>query len=403
MDRFVREPDGGIGAHIVFTPDGTADLAQVRRVLEPLVGEFMPRGARIEVSDRTLSGDAEFARSPIALRIDLHRIVEYLQSHEKNRKWLPDTTTVFRRLGLSSLRELRVLIQPAGPHVQIETSVQFHDADPANRGLFAGIFCDAKGPSKLRHLVPADIETWHAGKLRLDVFTGSILDAFDPQFGVRDMMRESCGGLDIDKDVFAHLDADYLAFCANSDGVDIVEWLLDSGSIVHLARVRDPAKFDAGWRTLAAAHDLLSDEPETVAGAEIHVVNRAFEGVFAHARVGDLFAIARGEEGLAQLRKVIAPASRENPPKATGADVLERLATHAPPGRNGCGRFPIGGSWGGFEAIISFFPLPRGFGWLASTEPITRQLEELVAGHGLRHAHWMTGASGDRWRMRVFW
>jgi hypothetical protein len=358
--------------------------------------------------------DAELAEAPFALTVDLPRIVDLLDDDRALDFVATDRAKVLDALGLLSLRELRLTLRPAGPHVRVETSVRFTDGD---RGFFAGWFPDSQAPPRLVAFAPADARYWHAGKLRPDLVYRSLCRTAAFMFGdgdyeTTDRQGDRVLGIDLEADLLAHVGEDCLWIGSqpgdDRPGADPADVRLGdaSGNLCMVYALRDAAAFERAWRRMLEQLDTrVEPDDEPVAGTTLHRVHRGFFGDYSWAIVDDAFALGVGDHGHEWLRATLAWRAEVLARGDDGTELppsLARLVGQAPPGFQGGGSFDVRRlvslpvlSW--FDDDETLSPILRGVG-----DALTR-LSPILARHQLGEAVAFTGYADHLQVYRVFW
>ena len=121
----------------------------------------------------------------------------------------------------------------------------------------------------------------------------------------------------------------------------------------------------------------------------------------------DLFALAFGEEGVAQLEALVAggPEQARRPLPAA----VQRVQHLAPAGWNGLGVANLSALFGGQVTLVLEMlddTLPPGMRFdfsSTATQEWLDMLRPLVAEHELENLVTMTGYDNGRWRLRLLW
>jgi hypothetical protein len=376
-------------------------------------------GPRLLGEGEPFVADRDFARAPLALRIDLAALVAQEFAGPGYEVGSVDTALLGRVSGLASLREFRLLLRPAGPQVELESSVAF--VEGAGRGLFGGLLPAQQGAPALVGLVPEDTRFWYAGRLDPGVTFAALVDSFaaymvsDPaEFearaaGLREQVREVTK-VDLEAEVFGRLNGDALIFGSvggrlaeeGGEPADPARLGADAGTLLCAFGARDEAALETALLGFFAS-DISAGgyEEREVAGATLRV-----DDISAWAVADGIFLFAGGDEAeawavaflerLARLRGD--PEARSKLPRA-----VERRLPQAPPGFQGCGALDAGTLLG--LPVLEILDLEDALGDLIGPGlgGALQGLRPLFAEHGLERAYALSGWADDRWRYRVLW
>lgn len=363
--------------------------------------------------------DAEFARAPIALRVDLAALVATQLEDPSYTVSSVDPQALARATGLASLRELRLTVRPNGPHVEIESGIVF--AEDVPRGLFAGFMPDSQEPPALVALAPLGARYWQAGKFRPDLLYDATIAAIACYLGddgetveqrsakFRKQFAEQIG-CDLGTDLFAHLDDDAVILGSlfgapdDDEDVDPAQVGADGGTVLFAFGMRDRAKFEAGWeevRKTLGPFLWSAETPVEHAGVTVHVDD---DGVWAV--LDDLFVIAFGDEAEAWTFAFLdhrAAVLREGTHPSDLPRDVERRVRQAPAGFQGCGGFDTRSVMG--LPIFELLDLEDEVGALVGNGwgKAFADLRPFMAKHHVDRAVGFAAWSGNRWRYRVLW
>lgn len=352
---------------------------------------------------------ADFAKSSpgrtapaFDLRLDLARLAATLGADRR----------LEQVLGLASLRELGLRIGTAGPHVQIETSIDFTDAP---RGLFGVLFPDRQGlPAMLRS---ADRESgaWKAGRLDLQALFQVVRDAAsfarsspdeEPSPAAAEAELQQELGIHLHRDLLAHTGDEYLLLLPPLRGDDDLERTTWGFAL----RLRDTAAFTRGFDAMMKQLKPYLSRADDERHGDIRL--RRYGNMFGYplwmAIGNDLFTIAGGGDAEAMLRKLL-DGGRELPASGSVPESFAALERHLPPGCNGLGHLAVASvlalpDWLWFDLLLPALPWPRPGSADGEPEAVEREAARaLLQEHQLDTLRSATGYHQRIWRYRLYW
>ena len=354
---------------------------------------------------RALAMDVEKPSAPLSLHVDLTQL--------QGLSGIRTEPTLVKLFGLKNLRSFHATVRPNGPHAELELEVEFGDGD---RGVLAAFFPAVDTLPKMLNRVPAKATPWLTVPFRPDVmFRAGLAAAADGKAGgieaVRKEMHDELG-LNLDTELLDHLRGEVMVLgdLWQSDDAEVFRRGDDPPLSACIAwSVKDAAAFGKGFDKLlkhlkGVVHRFDTRE---VDGVKITRVGSMFlTGM--HMAVGqDLFAIAFGKEGVAQLETLVA--GRQKAAARPLPAAVQRVRHLAPAGWNGLGLANVSALVGGqvtlvLEMLDGALPRKMRFGFsVDATQKRLDRLLPLVAKHELENLVTMTGHDDGRWRLRLLW
>tara|TARA_R110002072_G_scaffold243682_1_gene402720 strand:- start:34009 stop:36381 length:2373 start_codon:yes stop_codon:yes gene_type:complete len=354
---------------------------------------------------QTLAADIAPRAAPASLDVDLAQLV-----HASGEEHDPVLRPLF---GLGSLKSLQLQLRPNGNRVEVSADVAWHEGP---RGIFAGLLPDVQQLPNMLSRMPATATPWLTAPLRPDLILRAVLDAAansepDGREGVREAMHKELG-LHLDTELLAHLGGEVMLLGDMWQPED--RKAFQEGEDLPLAgcvafSLRDTAAFAAGLDKVLnylGAH-IRQSKARVVDGVKITKLGSMFvTGV--HMAVGqDLFAIAIGEESVAQLEALVA--GKSQPTQAPLPASVLRIRHLAPKGWNAVGATNLGAMLGGQAAMVMQLldnPMARALGFELEPEQTQDMLEALlplIEHHALTDLVTMAGYRDGRWQLRILW
>jgi hypothetical protein len=316
---------------------------------------------------------------------------------------------VMDALGLASLGPTTMTVSTAGPFVQAELAQAFTVDKP--QGLFAAFCPTTTAVPELQRLVSAETTAWKVGRFDfaalLDTILAAIIASGDvPEGELRQEMRDELG-IELDKDLFAHMRDEVLFVGSPLSGLDKPSeftWAL-------AVQLRDEKAFAAGMATmLGKAKPFLSREGETKVGdIELQRYGNMLGYDVWFATGHGLFLMAGGrdaEERLTQLVNAAATPAVAGAPPTVATKAFGPLRSALPPGNNGLARMDLDSvlakpaEWW-FLAVEDLMVFG---GPMEVKDPEQREaVRALLQQHNLATIYTATGFDRRTWRWRLFW
>lgn len=334
----------------------------------------------------------------LALRLDLAQLVQQADARS-------ESTAVSTAIGLGSLRTLQVTLQPRGPQLQLELAL----ACDGDRGLFAGLFPEQPGAPDMLGLAPPDAlgsktSRFDAMALWRTSIAWIAADARKTAAEVEADARQILG-LDLAKDVLAHLNGEALLFWdappkppAGSEGDEVN----DAARFGLAVRLSDGEAFATGFtKLLERAGDLQPHREDGVllAGQE----QQWFIPAVHFAVAGDLAVMAIGSDGEERALAVLARRQHPTPP----SELLQQRRAAQPDGCNGAGVLGVLPCVE-YELQPLFMLLHEMLGDVPKLEPeavrpLLDQFAPLLQRHKLDQVAVFTGTVHGRFAFRLLW
>lgn len=316
---------------------------------------------------------------------------------------------VMDALGLASLGPTAMTVSTAGPFVQVEVAQGFRSDKPL--GLFAAFCPPTAGVSDLQRLVTAETTAWKVGRFDSSALCATVMAAIVADNDVdeaemRQEMRDELG-IELDKDLFAHMRDEVLFVGSPLRGLDKPSeftWAI-------AVQLRDEKAFATGMATmLGKAKPFLSREGEAKVGdVELQRYGNMLGYDLWFATGHGLFLMAGGrdaEERLTELVKAAATPAVAGAPPTVATKAFAPLRTGLPAGNNGLARLDLDSmlakpaEWW-FLAIedLMMFGSP-----MEVQDPEQREaVRALLQQHNLSSMYTATGFDQRTWRWRLFW
>jgi hypothetical protein len=311
--------------------------------------------------------------------------------------------------GLPSLRDLRVLVRPAGPRILAEVSLGFGEEE---RGIFAGVMPDTQ-QHPTWHLVPNGAKHWMVAPLDLETLVRKVMSFISLAFsyGTRDdpvaEMRKQIVdqfGFDLFDDLLAHVEDQVMVLHKETPDADPS---LQGLCLVFKVLEMEPVSANVA-KLLADSEYTSKLNPQNYRGVQVRgrrAPGRA--GSLYYALTSDHLILGFGEPGLRLLHSVLDAARAETDGSPDPA--VSRVLSHAPEGLNGVGLADMPTVLqGGFPYLGTFFSLVPWSPWLGPPAPDREQskpqrLAVLLQRYGLEDLVMFTGYADSRWRLRLLW
>ena len=292
-------------------------------------------------------------------------------------------------------------------------------ARTADGGLLAGILPAVDTLPRLLARIPAEATPWLTLPFRPDLMFRTGLEAAaaaDQREGGVEAVRQEVHdelGLYLGAELLDHLSGEVMVLgdLWQSDDTAVFRRGDDPplGACIAFS-LRDAPAFSRGFDKLLNRLKGVVHQHETreVDGVKITRLGSMFlTGM--HMAVGqNLFAMAFGEEGVAQLEGLVAAGRQTANARALPAAV-QRVQHLAPKGFNGLGLANLTALFGGQMTLVLELlddALPREMGFDFSVDETQEWLDKLlplVAQHKLEDIVTMTGYDDGRWRLRLVW
>jgi len=378
-------------------------------VIDRQLVAFFGEGSMLEVAVTqglaALANDVAAPQAPVSFEVDIARLVRATD--------VLDEAVPAKLFGLESLSSLSVQLRPDQGHVEVEATVAWGEGQ---RGVFAGLFPDVADLPKIRTRVPPQATPWFVAPVRPDVIFDVIVEAAGLEDdggveGVRASIHEELG-MHIDDELLDHLGGDVMVlgdlwekddYDAFKEGED-----LPLGGCVAFS-VKNADAFQRGLDKvlLYLKRHVRQSEVREVNGVKITKLGSVFV-TGLHMAVGkDLFALAIGEESVAQLEALVTTEIPVGEPALPTAALQTRHL--APAGWNALGitdlRALLGGQVGmALEMLDNPMARAMGFDFAAEeTQAMMDSLLPLIKRHALGDLVTMAGFEDNRWRLRLVW
>lgn len=338
---------------------------------------------------RPKAGEAAFQ-----VTLDLAQMVQRAMDDASSKK-------VLQALGCDSLRTLALRLSPNGPHVQLDVAL----AAEGDRGLFAGLFPEVAGFSDLARLVPPDALGFKTGRCdplqlwRSCLAAIAAIGASDESVAGLEAEAKAETGIDVAKDLLAHLTGEHLLVWQPSPGADGAEDRADRQQLAFVMKLSDGKAFATAFHTMLQKAGVESKEENGVlrAGSE----RDWFLPAYRIGVAGNLVALVIGEDLDSRLDRMLARAKEPAPP------ALDPRLRVLPPGANGYGALSIDLCLRHQLALVHevigvFTDLLPGMQPEALAKALTEH-RALLQRHQLGSVTTYTGTKLGRWTFRLLW